>query len=339
MLHAAILAYDGCYLSILSGYADLLHVANAHLSKHQTSQEQRFTWTLVSLTGDAITACNGLQVKTQKINLSDKFDVVFIPSAFYAGGKSFKKFLNEQKNFCAWLTHQWNSGAYLVSSCTGTFILAETGLLNGKSGTTTWWLADQFRARYPNVNLQLDSVITEHDKLICAGASASYLIQAIQIIESLVGPTIASQCAKTLLIDTSQTKQIPYIPFLADRTHADSLVHKAQHLLQKKFKTDIKMSTLSSDLRVSERTLIRRFHQALKQSPLSYLQGLRIGSAQDLLKEGDLSIEAIAALVGYADTSSFSRLFKKKVGTSPGTYRNQFRSLPVQPLTDTSCRV
>ncbi|MNJ58259.1 HTH-type transcriptional regulator CdhR [compost metagenome] len=204
--------------------------------------------------------------------------------------------------------------------------------MDGKTATTTWWLADLFRARYPKVDLQLDPVITEQDKLICAGASASYLLQAVQIIEYFVGANVASQCAKTLLIDTSQTKQTPYIPFLADRVHADSLVHKAQHFLQKNFRNDIKISTLSSDLGVSERTLIRRFQQALEQSPLGYLQGLRIGTAQGLLKEGDLSVEAIAALVGYTDTSSFCRLFKQKVGSSPGAYRNQVRSLPAQPL-------
>lgn len=336
MRRAAILAYDGCYLSILGGYADLLHVANAHLSMYQASQGQRFNWTFASLKGGLITACNGLQIQTQQISMSDKFDVVFIPSAFYAGSKAFNKFLCEQAKFCTWLTHQWNSGAYLVSSCTGTFILAETGLLDGKSATTTWWLADQFRTRYPKVYLQLDPVITEHDKLICAGASASYLLQAIRIIENLVGATVASQCAKTLLIDTSQTKQTPYIPFLADRVHADSLVHKAQHFLQKNFRNDIKMSTLSSDLGVSERTLIRRFQQALEQSPLGYLQGLRIGTAQGLLKEGDLSVEAIAALVGYTDSSSFCRLFKQKVGASPGAYRSQVRSLPAQSLIVTS---
>ncbi|MBI6906817.1 GlxA family transcriptional regulator [Pseudomonas palleroniana] len=331
MHRAAILAYDGCYLSILAGYADLLHVANAHLSMYQASQEQRFSWTFVSLTGGLITTSNGLQVQTQQINMTDKFDIVFIPSAFYAGSKAFKRLLCKQAKFCFWLKHQWGSGAYLVSSCTGTFILAETGLLDGKPATTTWWLADQFRTRYPKVHLQLDPVITEHDRLICAGASASYLLQAVQIVASFVGATVASQCAKTLLIDTNQTKQPPYIPFLADRVHADSLVHKAQHFLQKNFRNDIKMSTLSSDLGVSERTLIRRFQHALEQSPLGYLQGIRIAAAQGLLKDGDLNVEAIAALVGYTDTSSFCRLFKQKVGVSPGAYRNQVRSLPALP--------
>lgn len=328
MYRAAILAYDGCYLSILGGYADLLHVANAHLRLNSASKDPVFSWSFVSIRGGTVKACNGLEIHTQQIDDHDSFDIVFIPSVFYPGSKAFSKLLNEQAKLLPWLKRQWSFGAFLVSSCTGTFLLAETGLLDDKVATTTWWLADQFRTRYPKVNLQLDPVITEHDKLICAGASASYLLQAIQIIRHFVGATVASQCAKTLLIDTSRTKQTPYIPFLAERAHTDSLVHKAQHYLQKNFRTDIKISTLASDLGVSERTLIRRFQQALEQSPLSYLQSLRISTAQSLLKEGDLSVETIAALVGYTDTSSFCRLFKQKVGASPGVYRNQIRTLP-----------
>lgn len=323
MYSAAILAYDGCYISTLGGYADLLHVANAHSRMRQPSKIKLFEWTFISSKGGLVTTSNGLQIQTQKIDFNDKFDIIFVPSAYYAGLRSFKKLLAGQADNCSWLSSQWAGGAYLAASCTGTFILAETGLLNGRSATTTWWLTEQFRSRYPEIILQVDPVITEQDRIICVGASASYLLQVIYIIEHFAGPTIASQCAKTMLIDTSQTKETPYIPFLTDREHADSLVHKAQHLLQKNMRSDIKISALAAELSISERTLIRRFQQALNQSPLSYLQGLRIDAARDLLKEGDLNVEVVATLVGYQDTSSFCRLFKHKVGVSPGIYRNR----------------
>ncbi|WP_256589960.1 MULTISPECIES: GlxA family transcriptional regulator [unclassified Pseudomonas] len=297
---------------------------------YQTAPTKKFEWNFVSLEGGQITTCNGVQVSTQKISKSDKFDIVFVPGAFYAGSKPFGKLLADQGMLYSWLQDQWYAGSYLVSCCTGTFILAESGLLAGKTATTTWWLAEQFRTRYPKVTLDLEPVLTEHDKILCAGASASYLLQALQIIETFAGATVASQCAKTLLIDTSQTKHTPYIPFLADRLHTDSLVHKAQHYLQKNYRTEIKISRLSASLGVSERTLIRRFQQSLEQSPLVYLQGLRIATAQELLREGDLSVESIAALVGYTDTSSFCRLFKQKVGTTPGAFRSKIRSFSAQ---------
>lgn len=191
--------------------------------------------------------------------------------------------------------------------------------------TTTWWLERQFRAKYPKVDLQIRSVITESDRLVCAGASASYLLQAIRIIERFSGPAIASQTAKSLLIDVSQTSQVPYLPLLVERAHSDSLVERAQHWLQSNMTKELRISVLADALAISDRTLIRRFKAALGQTPLAYLQDLRLEAARALLETGDLSVEAIGGQVGYNDTSSFSRLFRQRIGMSPGAYRNRFQ--------------
>ena len=325
MHRAAILAYDDCYASSLGGFADILQIANSHLRKQLGEGNSQFEWKFVSPTGKPITTSNGLQLNTEPIRPREKFDLVFIPSAHYASSKAFDQLLARQSAACDWLVSQWDAGAYLAANCTGTFVLAKTGLLDGRPATTTWWLADQFRSRFPRVDLQLEPVVTEADRLICAGASASYLLQTIHIIENFSGAVIASQCAKTMLIDVSQTKQTPYLPLLTDKAHADSLVHRAQHWLQKNMAKDVKMSEMADDLGVSERTIIRRFQAALNQPPLRYLQSLRIEAARGLLEAGDLSLERIAVQVGYNDTSSFCRLFKDKVGLSPGAYRGRFR--------------
>ncbi len=325
MPRAAILAYDDCYASSLGGFADILQIANSHLRRQRGDGHAQFEWRFVSPTGKPVMASNGLQLNTEPIRPQEQFDLVFIPSAHYASGKAFDQLLARQAAACDWLVSQWNAGAYLAANCTGTFVLANTGLLDGRPATTTWWLADQFRRRFPRVDLQLEPVVTEADRLICAGASASYLLQTIHVIERFAGAIIAAQCAKTMLIDVSQTRQSPYLPLLTDKTHADSLVHRAQHWLQKNMAKDVKMSAMAHDLGVSERTIIRRFQAALNQPPLRYLQSLRIEAARGLLEAGDLSLERITAQVGYSDTSSFCRLFKEKVGLSPGAYRDRFR--------------
>jgi transcriptional regulator GlxA family with amidase domain len=325
MYRAAVLSYDNCYASNLAGFADVLQIANSHLRRQMGDVTPQFEWRFVSTDGQPVTASNGLQFNTQLIRPREKFDLVFVPSAHYAGSKASDRLLARQAEACDWLVTQWQTGAYLAANCTGTFVLAETGLLDERPATTSWWLADQFRSRFPRVDLQLEPVITEADRLICAGAQASYLLQTIRIIERVSGPVIASQCAKAMLIDVSQTKQTPYLPLLTDKAHADSLVHRAQHWLQKNVSKDVKMSEMASDLSVSERTIIRRFQAALNQSPLRYLQTLRIETARGLLEAGDLNVERIALQVGYNDTSSFCRLFREKVGISPGTYRNRFR--------------
>ena len=133
------------------------------------------------------------------------------------GRDALDRLLAEQVAACAWLRAQWQAGTVLAANCTGTFLLARTGLLDGREATTTWWLEKQFRVRYPAVELNLQDVLTEADRLLCAGASASYLLQAIRVIELCCGPVVASRCAKSMLIDVSQTTQMAVLPLLAQK--------------------------------------------------------------------------------------------------------------------------
>jgi len=325
MPRAAILTFDGCYASSVGGFADILQIANSHLRRQDGPGADVFEWRFVSPSGEPAVASNGLSLQTHKLGPRERYDLVFVPSVHYGGHRQFDKLLDRQADACSWLVGQWRAGAWVAANCTGTFILAQTGLLDGRTATTTWWLEQQFRAKYPQVDLQLRSVLTESDRLICAGASASYLLQTVRVIERFCGPLIASQCAKAMLIDVSQTSQIPYLPLLAQRTHSDSLVHRAQHWLQSNMVKEARIGELARALSVSDRTLIRRFRTALDQTPLAYLQDLRLEAARALLETSALSIEEIAGQVGYIDTSSFSRLFRERVGMSPGTYRSRLQ--------------
>lgn len=325
MPRAAILTFDGCYVSSAGGFADILQIANSHLRRQQGAAAAQFEWHFVSSSGNPIVASNGLQLQTQKLEPRERYDLVFIPSLHYGGQRQFDQILDRLADTSDWLVAQWRAGAWIAANCTGTFILAQTGLLDGRTVTTTWWLERQFRARYPKVDLQIRSVITESDRLVCAGASASYLLQAIRIIERFSGPAIASQTAKSSLIDVSQTSQVPYLPLLAERAHSDSLVERAQHWLQSNMTEELRISELAEALAISDRTLIRRFKAALDQTPLAYLQDLRLEAARALLETGDLSVEVISGEVGYNDTSSFSRLFRQRIGMSPGAYRRRFQ--------------
>ena len=326
MPRAGILAYDGCYASSLGGFADLLQVANAHLRRQDAATSSLYEWCFLSVDGGDITSSSGLPLRTKAIHEQPSFDLIFIPSLHYAGRRELDHLLQSQAPAYVWLVEQWRKGTWLAANCTGVFLLAQTGVLDGRSATTTWWLADQFRERFPKVKLDLQPVITECDRLICAGASASYLLQVIRVIERFSGPVIASQTAKSMLIDVSQTTQTPYLPLLTQKPHTDSLVHRAQHWLEKNMAREVLISKLAAELATSERTLIRRFKAALNLTPLGYMQNIRIEAARSYLESGDLPVGTIAARVGYNDTSSFSRLFREKIGLSPGAYRRRFRS-------------
>lgn len=325
MPHAAIVCIDDCYASCATGFADILQVANAHLRRQRGRASELFTWEFISMDGLPVRASNGLPLAATAPAPRKPYGLVFIPSLHYGGSRAFSSLLARQRDAQAWMVRQWEEGAWLVANCTGTFVLAGTGLLNGREATTTWWLERQFRARFPQVDLQLRPVVTEVDRLVCAGASASYLLQAVRVVERLAGQDIAAQCARSMLIDVSHTVQTPYLPLLVDKSHGDSLVHRAQHWLQNHMAEPGTISDLSARLAVSERTLARRFKAALEQTPLDYLQRLRIDAARALLEAGDMTVDSIASQVGYQDASSFTRLFRTSVGLSPAAYRARFK--------------
>jgi transcriptional regulator GlxA family with amidase domain len=325
MCQVAILVVEGCYVSCAAGFADVLQAANAHLRQQQGPGCRPFEWRFVSVEGGAVAASNGLRIDTQPIDSRARFDVIALPAIHYPGFKPFVRFLDRQEPVYAWLRAQWQAGAWIGANCTGTFVLAQSGLLDGRAATTTWWLDRQFRTRYPAVELHYRSVLTETDRLACAGATATYLLQAIRIVDRFMGPQIASQCAKSMLIDVSRTGHIPYLPLMAPSRHSDSMVERAQDWLQKNMAHEVSMSALARRMAVSERTLLRRFGAAVGQTPLGYLQAVRLEAARTLLEAGDMRVQAVAAQVGYADASSFSRLFKQGYGQSPGEYRRRFQ--------------
>ena len=325
----AILAVESCYVSCAAGFADVLQAANAHLRHQQGSTCRPFAWTFVSPDGGPVGASNGMKIETQPFGCRLRFDVVAIPAIHYPGFKAFVRFLDQQTTTYEWLRAQWNAGAWIGANCTGTFLLAQSGLLDGRAATTTWWLNQQFRSRYPRIDLQFRSVLTETDRLSCAGATATYLLQAIRVVDRYTGSNVASQCAKSMLIDISHTGQVPYFPLLAETKHADSVVERAQDWLRTNMAREVTVSDLARAMAVSERTLVRRFGAAIGQTPRGYLQAVRLEAARALLEVGDLSVQSVASQVGYSDASSFSRLFSQGVGLSPGAYRRRFH-LPVR---------
>jgi transcriptional regulator GlxA family with amidase domain len=325
MPDVAILVVDGCYASCAAGFADVFQVANVHLRHQQGAGGRPFECSFVSPDGGPVATSSGVPIDTQAYGGRRRFDVITSPAIHYPGFKPFVRFLDQQSKTYEWLRAQWNAGAWIGANCTGTFVLAQAALLDGRAATTTWWLNRQFRSRYPKVDLHFRSALTEVDRLLCAGATATYLLQAIRIVERFMGPTIASQCAKSMLIDVSHTGQIPYLPLLTKTSHTDSAVQRAQHWLQKNMARDIRMSDLARAVAVSERTMARRFVAAIGQTPLEYLQAVRLEAARALLETGDMTVQSVAAQVGYNDASSFSRLFRQGVGLSPGSYRRRFQ--------------
>jgi len=324
--HIGLLALPGCYGSSLYGLMDTLQVANAHIRNMQGTDSPVFTWQVIAQSAKSVAGSGGMKLLPERSIYNDlKFDIIYIPSVFYPGASDFSKWLKTQAKIIDWLVSQWEKDTTLAATCTGTFLLAETELLDRREATTTWWLEKQFRKRYPLVRLNVKELVVDEGRLITAGAMTSYLYLATQLIDKYASPEIASLCAKALLIDAGHQAQTPYQSLLEKQLSNDAKVSKAQYWLQTHLDTDVDMKEVAHVLGISQRTLTRKFKSELAMTPLTYLQNIRIGTAKLLLETTNLSLTEIIIKVGYADTSSFARLFLDRQGLTPAAYRRRFR--------------
>jgi transcriptional regulator GlxA family with amidase domain len=230
------------------------------------------------------------------------------------------------------LRRQHERGAILASYCTGNYLLAEAGLLDGRRATTHWAKVNDFARRYPAVELRAAEILTEQDGILSGAGVTSYLNLAIRLVEKLAGPDLAAATAKMLLIDTNRISQASYATLLGEHGHGDRLVAKAQQRMEATLDRGFQLPKLAAQLAVSERTLNRRFKQAMDMGPLEYLQTLRVEVAKGLLEAGALSVDDICRKVGYADLSTFRELFKRKTGLSPRDYQMRFKRAQASAL-------
>ncbi|WP_175997978.1 GlxA family transcriptional regulator [Burkholderia stabilis] len=224
------------------------------------------------------------------------------------------------------LRRQHARGTLIATYCTGAFLLAEAGLLDGRIATTHWSKASSFRARYPDVALRASDVLTEQDGILCSGAVTSYQNLALRVVDKLANARLAASVARLMLIDMHRVSQDSFIDLdrMGHDGHDDPAIARAQRWMEKHLREPFSLARLSEHVAMSERTLHRRFRDAVGAPPLRYLQTLRIEVAKRLLAETKLAIDAVCERVGYADISGFRQLFKRETGISPGEYRRRF---------------
>ncbi len=217
-----------------------------------------------------------------------------------------------------------DSGATLLASCSSTFFLAETGRLTGGPATTSWWLAPLFRRRYPRVELRAEDLVTEHERIVCAGAAMSQLDLALHVVRSSCGLDVARACARFLVIDDARASQAPFL--LVDHLGGhDELVARAQRHVREHLRGPFDLDDLARAVGASPRTLRRRFAAATGMSPARYVQRARAEAAANLLRATDRSIAEIALEVGYAEDGALRRAFREHFDASPREWRDRGR--------------
>ena len=227
-----------------------------------------------------------------------------------------------------WIQRKYQTGAELYSACSGSVLLAETGLLDGKSATSHWGYKDMFRQHYPKVNFDATSNLIYADhlaRIVTAGGTTSWHDLALHIIARHASPGEALRIAKVYLLKWHPEGQLPYTGLVRRAPHADSTVKKCENWLVQHYQEIDAIKQIVGMIEVPERSLKRRFKAATGETLIEYLQNLRIEESKRLLEQGELPIEEVSAKVCYMDVSFFRRLFKRLTGLSPGQYRSMFK--------------
>lgn len=227
-----------------------------------------------------------------------------------------------------WLRKMHRKGAVLCSACTGVLLLAETGLLDGLEATIHWAFARTFHRNFPEVRLRTQKVLItagSRHEFVMTGGVMSWHDLALHLIARYVGPTAAQAMARLLMLEWHGDGQMPYIAFSPRLDHGDSVVFQLQKWLHIHYMVENPIEELVTRTSLSKRTIERRFRKATGNSPLSYVQNLRISEAKRRLERTDMSVEEIGYLVGYENTAFFRRIFKRITRLTPGAYRHKFQ--------------
>lgn len=328
MPQVRIWVYDGILASGVAGSIDVFTAANAVLTERNRDRPGKaplLRWRVESLDGKPVQTASGQVVAVDgPIHARTTADAVIVTGPFIANIERFFDRPDVLTPLFAALRRQHERGALLASYCTGSFILAEAGLLDGGVATTHWAKAKVFAKRYPEVDLRVSEILTEQNRILCSGAVTTSLNLALRLVEKLAGREVAAATGKMMLIDANRVSQSSYASLPDQPQHSDELVARAQRWMEKSLQQGFSLAELAQHLAVSERTLNRRFKIATGEAPLHYLQTLRVDVAKRLLETKGLSVDAVSARVGYGDLSTFRRLFRRETGLSPREYQRRF---------------
>jgi transcriptional regulator GlxA family with amidase domain len=223
-----------------------------------------------------------------------------------------------------WITRQYKKGAEIATMCSGAFMLASTGLLDGKSCSTHWNYANKFRTLYPNVNLQPDELITDDNGIYTNGGAYSFLNLVLYLVEKYYDRKTAIFCSKVFQIELDRQSQSPFIIFKGQKQHNDEMVKEAQAYIEDKLTEKISIETLSSKFSVGRRNFDRRFIKATGNTPIEYAQRVKVESAKKSFETTRKSINEVMYEVGYADLKAFREVFRRFTGVSPVVYRSKY---------------
>ena len=322
MIDVTILFLDGTFSSTAVGPMEVFrHAGTLWSALTGEPPVSHFRVTTASADGRAV-CCDGPIRIQPAAGIKDirRTELIFIPTS----GLSLEDAVERNAAVVPWLQRWHKRGAAIASVCSGVGLVAATGLLDGRRATTHWGLAERFREKYPEVRWMPELMVTEDHGLYCGGGVHAALDLSLYLVEKFCGHEVAMQSAKAMLIETPRAWQAGFGIVPLKTEHKDDAISTAQEWLHENFHRDFPLDAPARRVAMSLRNFVRRFKQATGDSPLIYLQKLRIAAAKRLLENDRRSVQEISDAVGYQDVAFFRELFQRHTGVSPSAYRERF---------------
>lgn len=250
----------------------------------------------------------------------DKTDLIFIPALF--GDMS--DALSKNKTLVPWIVEQYNKGAEVASLCVGAFLLASTGLLDGKKCSTHWGFTNEFRGMFPAVEVVEGNIVTEENRIYSSGGANSYWNLLLYLVEKYTDRETAILASKYFAIDIDRYSQSAFAMFKGQKEHDDVEVKKAQEFIEANFQDKISVDQLADMFSLGRRSFERRFKKATNNTVLDYIQRVKMEAAKRSFESSRKNITEVMFDVGYTDTKAFRMVFKKITGLTPIEYRNKY---------------
>ena len=319
MKKISLLIHEDVYSSSVAGVIDLFTGAN--WCQQQFGKPPAFKLELVSekikniqLAAPAQFICYA----TMKEVLQT--DLIIIPGF---NGEP-KEIVKKNEAIVRWIKEMNGCGSEIASLCVGSFFLAEAGLLNGKTATSHWAVADEMQSRYPLIHVKSDRIITDHDGIYTSGGGFSSIKLILYLIEKFCGKDAAVWISKRFSVDMYEVSQAHFSVFTGQHRHNDPEILKCQAYIEQHYSNNISIDKVSGMTSTGKRNFVRRFKAATNNTPTEYLQRVRIEAAKKALEENDMLLDKVMDIAGYEDIKTFRMIFKRITGLSPRDYRKKY---------------
>lgn len=323
MKHVSIIVPTGtAIVDTIIGSLNLFQMANSYLKRSGQINEDLFIIDLVGLNMEPQTYNRFFTITpTKTIDKIERTDLIIVSGIV----GNIDKQIERNILFVDWMKDQRiTHGSEIASLCRGAFLLAETGLLNGKSCATHWITHDQFKQKYPQVNLIPDKIISEDNGIYSSGGAYSFLNLLIHLIEKYYGREIAIKCSKVAEIEYDRIDQNQFVIFSGQKEHSDEAIKAVQEYVELHYSDQLSVESLADKSLISRRNFVRRFKKATNNTPLEYIQRVRIEAAKKRLESSTLNVQQVMYESGYNDNKSFRNTFKKYSGLTPIEYRKKY---------------